>query len=730
MPELLTTPTGTRACLDGNEAVARVAHALSEVIAIYPITPASPMGEYADAWSVAGRRNLWGTVPEVIQMQAEGGAAGTLHGAVTEGALGTTFTASQGLLLMIPNLFKIAGELTPAVVHVAARTVATHALSIFGDHSDVMAARSTGCAMLCSSSVQEAHDFAAVAHASTLAGRIPFLHFFDGFRTSHEIDTIRILEDDDLRALVDDDDLLAHRARGLDPENPVLRGSAQNPDVFFQAREAANSFHEALPDIVADRMDRLASRTGRRYGLVDYEGAPDAERVVVLMGSGAGAAREAVRALASNGERVGVAVIRLFRPFPTDALLDALPDTTRAVAVLDRTKEPGAVGEPLFTDVAAVLAEAASTGRLAAPIPVIGGRYGLSSKEFTPAMVKAALDELDQSEPRRRFTLGITDDVTWTSLSVDEEFRTDAALTRAVFYALGSDGTVSANKSSIKIIGEQAGLEAQGYFVYDSRKAGATTVSHLRFGPDPIDSTYLVEDADFVACHQFSLLDDLDVLATARRGATFLLNAPYPADEVWDRLPLEVQEDVIAKDLDVRVVDAHAIAGDLGLGGRINTVMQTCFFALTDVLDTDMALVYVKEAIEKAYAKAGSEVIRRNCGAVDRALDALARVEVPAAPSSPIRRRSRISDDAPDFVRRVTARLLAGEGDRLPVERVARRRNIPDGDRRVREEAPGPRDPDLGSGDLHRLREVRRGLPARGDPHEGVRTRRARDRVR
>ncbi|MEZ5170351.1 MAG: pyruvate:ferredoxin (flavodoxin) oxidoreductase [Acidimicrobiia bacterium] len=661
-----TAPHGGRVCIDGNEAVAQVAHALSEVIAIYPITPASPMGEYADVWSAAGRSNVWGTVPEVVEMQAEGGAAGALHGAVTEGALATTFTASQGLLLMIPNLFKIAGELTPAVVHVAARTVATHALSIFGDHSDVMAARSTGCAMLCSSSVQEAHDLAAVAHGATLAGRVPFLHFFDGFRTSHEINTIRTLDSSDLRALIDDEDVLAHRERGLSPENPSLRGSAQNPDVFFQAREAVNAYYDSLPAIVADRMERLAGQTGRRYGLVDYEGAPDAERVLVLMGSGAGAAREAVRALSAEGERVGVAVIRLFRPFPVDAFLEALPDTTRAVAVLDRTKEPGAVGEPLFTDVISVLAETADTGDRA-PVHVVGGRYGLSSKEFTPAMAKAALDELTSEEPQRRFTVGIVDDVTRLSLPVDPGFRSNQAPTRAVFFALGSDGTVSANKSSIRIIGEQGGQEAQGYFVYDSRKAGATTVSHLRFGPEPIESTYLVDDADFVACHQFHMLNDVDVLAPARPGATFLLNAPYAPDEVWDNLPVEIQERLIDDGIELWIVDAHRIASELGLAGRINTVMQTCFFDLTSALETEEAIRHVKASIESVYAKAGPEVVRRNLDAVDRSLEALCRVEIPRTATSGISRRQRIPDDAPDFVRRVTARLLAGEGDLLPV---------------------------------------------------------------
>ena len=534
------TTTDGWVCVDGNEAAARVAHRLSEVIAIYPITPASTMGELADTWSAAGRPNLWGQVPEVVELQSEAGAAGVLHGAVLKGALATTFTASQGLLLMLPNMFKIAGELTPTVIHVAARTVATHALSIFGDHSDVMAARPTGWAMLASSSVQEAHDLALVAHAATLASRVPFLHFFDGFRTSHEVAKIQALADEDLRALVDDADVAAHRDRGLSPDRPQLRGSAQNPDVFFQAREAINPFYAAVPGIVQAKLDTLAARTGRRYGLVDYAGAPDAERVLVLMGSAAGAAAEAVEALTAGGERVGLVTVRLYRPFPAEALAAALPPTVRRIAVLDRTKEPGATGEPLYQDVVTALAERAAAG--GAPMPlVVGGRYGLASKEFTPAMAKTVLDALTAERPRNHFTVGIADDVSHTSLPVDGAFATeDPDGLRAVFYGLGSDGTVGANKTSVKIIGEGTDRFAQGYFVLDSKKSGSVTVSHLRIASRPIRSTYLIGQgqATFIACHQFHFLDRMDVLGRAAPGATFLLNSPWPADQVWDHLPV------------------------------------------------------------------------------------------------------------------------------------------------------------------------------------------------
>jgi pyruvate-ferredoxin/flavodoxin oxidoreductase len=651
-----------RAVIDGNEAAAWVAYRASEVIAIYPITPSSPMGELADAWSAAGVENAWGAVPRVVEMQSEGGAAGAVHGALQAGALATTFTASQGLLLMLPNMFKIAGELTPVVFHVAARAVATHALSIFGDHSDVMAARTTGFALLCSSSVQEAQDLAAVAHAATLETRVPFLHFFDGFRTSHEHNTVGRLSEDDLRALLDEALVAAHRGRALTPDRPALRGTAQNPDVFFQAREAANPFYDAVPAVVQGAMDRLAARTGRHYRLFDYTGAPDAERVIVMMGSGSAAAAEAVAALVARREKVGLVTVRLFRPFAADAFVSALPASAQAVAVLDRTKEPGALGEPLFQDVVTALAERGDPPR------VIGGRYGLASKEFTPPMAAAVFGELSHTSPRPRFTVGITDDVTHLSLEVDHGFDTEADdVVRAVFYGLGADGTVSANRSSIEIIGERAGLYAQGYFVYDSKKAGSVTVSHLRFGPRPIGSTYLVGRASFVACHQFGLLERIDVLNVADEEAIVLLNSPYGADEVWDHLPVEVQEQVLAKRLRLHVVDATGVAREAGLGRRVNTVLQTCFFALAGVLPQEEAIAAIKEAIRRAYGKRGEAVVARNVTAVDRALAGLHEVGVPAAATSALRRLPPVPAEAPDFVQRVTGAMIAGRGDLLPV---------------------------------------------------------------
>ena len=663
--------TATSTVVDGNAAAARVAHALSEVVAIYPITPASPMGELADAWSSAGRRNLWGSVPRVVEMQSEAGAAGALHGALQRGSLATTFTASQGLLLMLPNMFKIAGELTPAVIHVAARTVATHALSIFGDHSDVMAVRSAGWAMLASSSVQEAQDLAAVAHATTLTTRVPFLHFFDGFRTSHELNRIDVLDDDTLRSLIDEAAVTAHRERGLDPAAPVLRGTAQNPDVFFQAREAANPFHDAVPAAVQSTMDRFAELTGRRYRLVDWIGHPRAERAVVLMGSGTGAVAQTVRHLAERGERVGAAVIRLYRPFPTEALLEALPSTVTRVAVLDRTKEPGAVGEPLLTDVIATLAGAVMDGsRPVDRLPVVvGGRYGLSSKEFTPAMAAGVLDALAAERPPARFTVGITDDVTNLSLppSTDLDLPRAAGDVDAVFYGLGSDGTVGANKNTVKIVGEHTSLHAQGYFVYDSRKSGAQTVSHLRFSASPIESTYLIDGADFVACHQFGFLGTRDVLGIARHGATVLLNAPFPADMVWDALPAPVQQQIIDKDLQVHAIEAHRIARESGLGGRINTVMQPCFFALAGILPDDEAMEAIRASIRRTYGRGGEEIVERNLRAVDLAIAALTPVPVGSTVTSTMGLRPTVPDGVPDFVERVTARMLAGEGDLLPV---------------------------------------------------------------
>jgi pyruvate-ferredoxin/flavodoxin oxidoreductase len=678
-------------CVDGNQAAAAVAYSLSELVTLYPITPSSPMGELADAWASSGRTNLWGTVPRVVEMQSEGGAAGALHGALQTGALATTFTSSQGLLLMLPNMFKIAGELTSAVIHVAARSVATHALSIFGDHSDVMAARTTGFAMLASSSVQEAQDLALVAHLATMQTRVPFLHFFDGFRTSHELNRVAMLEQDDLRALVDDAGVLAHRERGLTPQRPVLRGSAQNPDVFFQSSEAVNPFYNAVPAAVQDAMERLAERTGRAYRLVDYDGHPQAERVIVIMGSGAGAVGETVAELNRRGERVGVLTVRLYRPFPADELVAALPLNARRIAVLDRTKEPGAHGEPLFLDVIATLAEAAIGGqRDRGPMPqVIGGRYGLSSKEFTPAMVKGVFDELRSEAPRPRFTVGIVDDVTHLSVRPDREFvlPTPAGDVHAVFYGLGSDGTVGANKNTVKIVSEHSDLHAQGYFVYDSKKAGAMTVSHLRFSRQPIRSTYLIDQADLVACHQFGFLSTQDVLAAAKPGATVLLNAPYPPEEVWDVLPEKVQRAIIDKKLRVHVIDARRVAGDLGLRGRINTVMQPCFFALSGILPQEEALDAVRRAVEKTYGRRGPKVVERNLAAVDASLAELHELRVPATVTSTTPLRDVIPTAAPDFVTRVTARILAGEGDLLPVSALPVDGTFPTGTTRYEKRA-------------------------------------------
>ncbi len=651
--------------LDGNEAAARIAHLTSEVIAIYPITPSSTMGELADAWSAAGQKNIWGMVPQVIEMQSEAGAAGAVHGALQAGALTCTFTASQGLLLKLPNMFKIAGELTPAVFHIAARTIATHALSIFGDHSDVMAARTTGFALLASASVQEAQDMALIAFMSTLASRVPFLHFFDGFRTSHEVNKIELLFEEEVRELVDEKLIEAHRARALNPDNPVLRGSAQNPDVFFQAREACNPYYAAVAGIVRASMDRFGKLTGRRYGLFDYFGASDAERVLVQMGSGVGAAREAVAKLVAAGEKVGLVAVRLYRPFDAQAFVDALPKTVRAIAALDRTKEPGALGEPLYQDVVTALAEAWPHGTIPR---VIGGRYGLSSKEYTPAMAKAALDELQQGKRKRHFTVGIYDDVTHLSLKWDDAFDTEAeGVTRAVFYGLGADGTVGATKNTVKIIGENTPLSAQGYFVYDSKKSGAITVSHLRFGPKPIESTYLIRQADFVACHQFEFMEKLDVLALARPGATFLLNSPYGPGEVWGKLPREAQQQILEKKLKFYVVDALAVAKQAGLAGRINTVTQACFFAISGILPREEAIAKIKDAIRKTYGKRGETVLARNFAAVDASLAAMHEVKVPARADSALSRRPIVPSAAPDFVQRVTAMMLDGKGDLLPV---------------------------------------------------------------
>jgi len=666
--------TQAMAIVDGNEAAASVAYRLSEVIAIYPITPSSPMGEFADQWREEGQKNIWGGVPQVVEMQSEGGAAGAMHGAVQAGALGATFTASQGLLLMIPNMYKIAGELTPAVIHVAARTVATHALSIFGDHSDAMATRQTGFALVASNSVQEASDLAFVSHAASLESRIPFLHFFDGFRTSHEVNKIHPLSDEDLRAMVDDASVRQHRERAMTPDQPVLRGSAQNPDVFFQAREAINPYYRACPTIVQNIMDRLAKQTGRSYHLFDYCGAPDAERVVVLMGSGVGAAEECVEYLAARGEKVGLVKVRLYRPFAGESFLAALPRTTKSIAVLDRTKEPGSIGEPLYLDVITALAE----GNRAAK--VIGGRYGLSSKEFTPGMVKAVLDELKKTQPQNHFTVGIHDDVTHTSLDYDRTFATESPKTvRAMFYGLGSDGTVGANKNSIKIIGQGTENFAQGYFVYDSRKAGTITVSHVRFGPEPIRSTYLIERASFIGCHQFSFLERMDVLSRAESGGTFLLNASYGADEIWDHIPRKVQQQIIEKKLRFFVIDAYTVAKNTGMGRRINTVMQTAFFAISGVLPREEAIAAIKHAIEQTYGKRGEAVLQKNYAAVDQTLAHLHEVKVPAAVTAAADMLPPVPQRAPEFVRNVLGRIIAGEGDELPVSAMPQDGTFPTG---------------------------------------------------
>jgi len=657
-----------RVTVDGNEAAASVAYRLNEVCCIYPITPSSPMAELADEWASQGKTNVWGTVPSVVEMQSEGGAAGALHGALQSGALATTFTASQGLLLMIPNMYKIAGELTPAVMQVAARSLAAQGLSIFGDHSDVMAVRQTGFALLASASVQEAHDLALVAQAATLETRVPFVHFFDGFRTSHELNSIELLSDDDLRALVPEELVRAHRGRALSPERPFIRGTAQNPDVYFQARETVNPFYARVPDIVEDAMARLAERTGRRYHIVDYIGHPEADRVLVVMGSGGETIQETVAWLNSRGERVGVVQLRLYRPFPAQALVEALPATVRHIAVLDRTKEPGSIGEPLFLDTVAALTESFADGERAVMPRIVGGRYGLSSKEFTPGMVAGVFDELAGERPRRRFTIGIRDDVSGTSLTYDAALDIEPADTvRAIFFGLGSDGTVGANKNTIKILGSEEGLYAQGYFCYDSKKSGSQTVSHLRFGPQPIRAPYLVQQASFVGCHQFDLLDRADVLGPAADGATLLLNCPLPPEEVWDALSRPVQEQIIAKHIDVYTIDAGRIARDVGLAGRTNIILQTCFFAVSEVLPREQAIDRIKAAVAKTYGRRGAEVVERNQAAVDRALEGLHRVEVPERATAERGLPPIVPAHAPEFVRTVTAEMMAGRGDDLPV---------------------------------------------------------------
>ncbi len=654
--------------MDGNEAVASVAHRMNEVCVIYPITPSSPMGEWADAWSSAKQKNIWGVVPEVQEMQSEAGAAGACHGSVQAGALTITFTASQGLLLMIPNMYKIAGELLPFVMHVAARSLSYHALSIFGDHSDVMGCRQTGFAMLCSNSVQEAHDMAAIAQTSTLRARVPFMHFFDGFRTSHEIKKIKVLSDDNLRSMLDGIDYTFVAKNALNPQKPVIRGTAQNPDVFFQGREASNPYYQKVENIVQEEMDKFSAISGRRYNVVDYVGPKDATDVIVIMGSGAETVEETVNYLNANGAKVGVLKVRLYRPFPEESFVKALPSTVRNVSVLDRTKESGATGEPLYLDVVATLSKAFATGKIKSMPKVLGGRYGLSSKEFTPNMVKAVYDNGASSNSINGFSVGIVDDVNHTSLPFSDDLDTESKdVVRAVFYGLGADGTVGANKNSIKIIAEDAGKYGQGYFVYDSRKSGSMTTSHLRFSDNPIKSAYLISKADFVACHQFSFMNKVDILKIAKEGATFLLNAPYSADEVWNHLPVEVQEQIIAKKLKFYTINAIDVARKTGMGQRINTVMQTCFFAISDILPKDEAIAQIKAAIKKTYSKKGEEIVKKNYEAVDATLENLHEVAYPLNVTSSFNRLSPVPAQAPEFVKKFTAEIIAGNGDLLPV---------------------------------------------------------------
>ncbi len=660
--------------IDGNEAAAYVAYRVSEVIAIYPITPSSPMGELSDAWSAAGVKNIWGTVPTVTEMQSEGGAAGAVHGSLQAGALTTTFTASQGLLLMIPNMYKIAGELTPAVFHVSARSLAASALSIFGDHSDVMATRQTGFGLICSNSVQEVMDTALIAHAASLESRIPFVHFFDGFRTSHEVMKIEELTEDDIRAMINDDYVKAFKERALNPDNPFIRGTAQNPDVYFQGREVVNRFYNACPDIVQQYMDKFAELTGRQYHLFDYYGAPDAKRIIILMGSGAEAAEETVEYMTQRmEEKVGIIKVRLYRPFSAQHLLAAIPKTVEKIAVLDRTKEPGSFGEPLYLDVLSAISDAMNSDNppFEKMPKIVGGRYGLSSKEFTPAMIKAVFDNLKSDNPKNHFTVGIIDDVTFTSLDFDPSFVIEGDdVVRCMFYGLGADGTVGANKNSIKIIGEETDNYAQGYFVYDSKKSGSTTVSHLRFGKKPIHSTYLIQTANFVGCHQFTLLEKFDVLENIKEGGTFLLNSPYGKDETWDKLPRKVQQQIIDKKLNFYVIDAYSVAAKTGMGSRVNTIMQTCFFAISGILPKDEAIEQIKKAIKKTYGAKGEEIVKKNYEAVDQTLENLHKIEVPEKATSTIELPPIVSDKAPDYVKNVLAKIMAGKGDLVKVSEM------------------------------------------------------------
>ncbi|MCS6770790.1 MAG: pyruvate:ferredoxin (flavodoxin) oxidoreductase [Kiritimatiellae bacterium] len=661
------------AIIDGNESTTHAAYATAEVCAIYPITPSSNMGELADQWSSEGRKNIWGTVPLVVEMQSEGGAAGSIHGALQTGALATTFTASQGLLLMIPNMYKIAGELTPTVFHVSARAIAAQGLSIFGDHQDVMAVRQTGFAMICSASVQECMDMALIAQAASLESRVPFLHFFDGFRTSHEVNKVVLLTEDEIRAMIDEDLVIAHRKRALSPDHPVVRGTAQNPDVYFQGRETVNPFYAATPGIVEKTMRKFERIVGRSYKLFEYYGAPDAERVIVLMGSGAETAHETVEYLTSRGEKIGYVRVRLFRPFSTGHFLSALPSTVRSIAVLDRTKEPGSAGEPLYQDVLTALVEGSTAGALPmGSMPrVIGGRYGLSSKEFTPAMVKAVFDELKKDKPKNHFTVGIHDDVSHTSLEYDRSFIIEPDdVVRAMFFGLGADGTVGANKNSIKIIGEETNFYAQGYFVYDSKKSGSQTVSHLRFGPRPIRSTYLIQSANFIGCHQFHFLEKVDVLKQAAPGCVFLLNSPFGPEEVWDRLPGRVQRQILEKKMKFYVIDAYRVARETGMGSRINTIMQTCFFAISGVLPREEAIEQIKKAIRKTYGKKGEDVVQKNFEAVDKTLANLFEVRVPDRVTNLASLPPTVSPKAPAFVREVEALMMEGRGDEIPVSKL------------------------------------------------------------
>lgn len=657
--------------MDGNEAAASVAHRMNEVCVIYPITPSSPMGEWADAWSAAKQKNLWGVVPDVQEMQSEAGAAGACHGSLQAGSLTTTFTASQGLLLMIPNMYKIAGELSPFVMHVAARSLAYHALSIFGDHTDVMSCRQTGFAMLCSNSVQEAHDMAAIAQTSTLRSRVPFMHFFDGFRTSHEIKKIKLLSDDDLRAMLEGVDYQFNAKHALRPESPVIRGTAQNPDVFFQGREASNKYYDAVPGIVQEEMDKFAKISGRQYHIVEYYGAADAEQVIVIMGSGAETVQETIDYLNAQGQKLGVLKVHLYRPFPAKAFVAALPKSAKVVSVLDRTKESGATGEPLYLDVVATLAQAAAAGEISMP-KILGGRYGLSSKEFTPGMVKAVFDNAVSANPVNGFSVGVNDDVTHKSLAYDDSIDTEGKdVVRAVFFGLGADGTVGANKNSIKIIAEDAGKYGQGYFVYDSRKSGSMTTSHLRFSDNPIKSAYLINKADFVACHQFQFMNKVDILGIAKPGATFLLNAPYDANEVWNHLTYEVQKQIIDKKLKFYTINAVEVARETGMGQRINTIMQACFFAISNILPREQAIAEIKNAIKKTYSKKGDAIVQKNFAAVDASLAHMHEVVIPAEPTSTLHTALPVPADAPEFIQKVTGEIIAGRGEQLPVSAFA-----------------------------------------------------------